>query len=115
MYKVNDKQYLNIEEAEAEAKKTGATIYQLSNVLGMWIVADEVKNEPVEEKPKEPAKKKTSPAQLKAVAKYDAAHKNDVRMVTMKLRRDTDADIIEALEKCDNISEFIKSAIRNTL
>jgi len=51
-------------------------------------------------------------AQKRASAKYDA---KNVVMLTLKLNRKTDADIIAALEKQQNKSEYIKTAIRRVI
>lgn len=119
MFKVNDKKYENLEEATRAAGETGAPIMKYSKVLGAYIeiqgatknidkTAENV-NKAVENVNKTP---KTKASQLKAVAKYDAAHRAELKIVTFKLKRDSDQDIIEALEKSGNASEMIKDAIR---
>lgn len=52
---------------------------------------------------------KATPAQLKAIKKYQAAN---YKQVICKLHKDFDADIIKALEQTDNKQAFIKSALR---
>ena len=57
----------------------------------------------------EKAQRKTSAAQLKAGAKYDAAN---TKQVLLKLNKNTDADILAALDECENVQGYIKSLIR---
>lgn len=52
---------------------------------------------------------KTSEAQRRAVARYDAA--NTLR-ISIKLNRNTDADLVKALEASDNKQQLIKDAVR---
>lgn len=54
----------------------------------------------------------TSEAQKRAQKKYDEANKDKWRMIHLKLNKDTDADIIEALEQSGNIQGYIKDLIR---
>lgn len=54
----------------------------------------------------------TTEAQKRAQKKYDEANKDKWRMIHLKLNRETDADIIEKLEKSDNIQGYIKELIR---
>lgn len=130
MYKVNDIKYEDLEEATRAAEETGAHVMKYSKVLGAYIeiqgatqtqlkrnsnatqnvdkTAENV-SKPTENVNKTP---KTKASQLKAVAKYDAAHRAELKIVTFKLKRDSDKDIIEALEKPGNASELIKAAIR---
>lgn len=54
-------------------------------------------------------------AQKRAQKKYDEANKNRRYNVYLKLNRETDADIIEKLEKCDNIQGYIKKLIREDI
>ena len=51
-------------------------------------------------------------AQKRAQKKYDEANKDKRYNVYLKLNRDTDTDIIEKLETCDNIQGYIKKLIR---
>ena len=44
-----------------------------------------------------------------AVRKYDAAN---TKQIKLKLNKTTDADILKALEECDNVQGYIKSLIR---
>lgn len=55
---------------------------------------------------------KTSDAQKRAVAKYDAAN---TKKITLKLNRTTDADILAKLETVGNVQGFIKECIRKAL
>lgn len=123
MFKVNDVKYEDLEEATRAAKETGAAIMKYSKVLGAYIeIQGATQTQPKRntnatqnvDKPAENVNKtpKTKASQLKAVAKYDAAHRAELKIVTFKLKRDSDQDIIEALEKSGNASELIKAAIR---
>lgn len=56
--------------------------------------------------------KKTSDAQKRAVAKYDA---ENTKSFLLKLNKKTDADIIAFLEKQPNKQGYIKSLIRNDM
>ena len=58
------------------------------------------------------SEKRTSDAQLKAGAKYDAEH---TKQVMLKLNKTTDADILAALARCGNIQGYIKGLIRADL
>lgn len=49
-------------------------------------------------------------AQKRASAKYD---KRNSKTISLKLNLKTDADIIEILEKVDNVQGYIKNLIRN--
>ena len=55
---------------------------------------------------------KTSPAQLEAVRRYNKSH---TRTITLRLNLKTDADILEWLEDCRNVSGAIKRAIRHQI
>jgi len=126
MYKVNDVKYEDLEEATRAAGETGAPIMKYSKVLGAYIeIQGATKNvdktaqnvDETAENVNKAAKNvnktpKTKASQLKAVAKYDATHRAELKIVTFKLKRDSDQDIIEALEKSGNASELIKAAIR---
>lgn len=52
---------------------------------------------------------KTSEAQKRAVAKYNAAN---IVQVALRLNRNTDQDIIEALENAPSKQGYIKDLIR---
>lgn len=52
---------------------------------------------------------KTSDAQKRASAKYDAANTKQVRL---KLNTKTDADILERFDRCDNVQGYIKRLVR---
>lgn len=54
----------------------------------------------------------TTEAQKRAQKKYDEANKDKYRMIHLKLNRETDADIIEKLERSENIQGYIKGLIR---
>ena len=51
-------------------------------------------------------------AQLRAIAKYDAAHTVQYRL---KLNKETDADIIAKLDSVDNKQGYIKELIRKDI
>lgn len=52
---------------------------------------------------------KTSESQKRAQAKYDAANTKQVRL---KLNTKTDADILDAFDRCDNVQGYIKRLVR---
>lgn len=56
--------------------------------------------------------KKTSEAVLRAVKKYDEAHKGDFKSVYMKLNKEKDSDILEKLASVENVQGYIKELIR---
>ena len=56
--------------------------------------------------------KKTSDAQIKAVAKYDA---ENTKSFLLKLNRKTDADIIAFLEQQPNKLAYMKKIIRDDM
>lgn len=60
----------------------------------------------------ETVEKKTSEAQLRAVAKYDAAN---TRKYQLKLNKKTDADIIERFEKQTSIQGYVKRLVREDI
>ena len=51
-------------------------------------------------------------AQKRASKKYD---QNNTKVVTLKLNKTTDADILEQLERCDNKQGYIKELIRKDI
>jgi hypothetical protein len=53
-----------------------------------------------------------SESQLRAQAKYDKANTIQIKL---KLNKKTDADIIKALESCNNKQGFIKDLIRSEI
>lgn len=55
----------------------------------------------------------TTEAQKRAQKKYDEANRDKWRMVHLKLNKETDADIIEKLERSGNIQGYIKDLIRS--
>ena len=56
--------------------------------------------------------RKTSDAQIRANAKYDAVH---TKKIMMKLNLTTDADILERLEEVGNKQGYIKRLIREDI
>lgn len=54
----------------------------------------------------------TSDAQLRANAKYDAAH---TTQISLKLNTTTDADILARLEEVDSKQGYIKRLIREDI
>lgn len=65
---------------------------------------------PVKKKPK--SERKTSDAQLRAVAKYEAA--NTTRM-SLKINKKTETDILDRLKAQDNVQGYIKRLIREDI
>ena len=57
------------------------------------------------------AEKKISP-QVKASIKYNA---KNIKQIKMNLNKKTDADIIDHLDKCNNVQGYIKKLIRNDI
>lgn len=55
---------------------------------------------------------KTSEAQLKAIRKYDA---QNTKQLHFKLNLKTDADILDWLEKQENVQGYIKQLIRQDM
>lgn len=47
---------------------------------------------------------------VKASMKYNQAN---VKQIKLSLNKKTDADIIEILDRCDNVQGYIKDLIRN--
>jgi len=52
----------------------------------------------------------TKEARRRASAKYDKTH---TKGIYLKLNKETDADIIEFLNNCDNVQGTIKKLLRN--
>lgn len=52
---------------------------------------------------------KTSKAQLEAVARYD---KQNTKQLHIKLNKNTDADLIQALESVESMQGLIKQLLR---
>ena len=48
----------------------------------------------------------------KASAKYDA---ENTKMVSVKLNRNTDRDILEQIARVNNVSQYLKSLIRKDI
>lgn len=53
-----------------------------------------------------------SDAQKRASRKYD---QQNTKVVTLKLNKTTDADILEQLERCENKQGYIKQLIRDDI
>lgn len=51
-------------------------------------------------------------AQKRASKKYD---QHNTKVITLKLNKTTDADILEQLERCDNKQGYIKELIRKDI
>lgn len=51
-------------------------------------------------------------ARVKASMKYS---EKNVKQIKLALNKNTDADIIEALDRCENVQGYIKSLIRKDL
>lgn len=56
--------------------------------------------------------KELTEAKRRAIKKYDA---NNTRQVHLKLNIKTDADILDHLEKQENVQGYIKRLIRNDM
>lgn len=56
-----------------------------------------------------------SEASKRAQKKYDESHKDQWRMIHLKLNRDTDKEIIKKLEESGNIQGYIKSLIQRDI
>ena len=57
----------------------------------------------------------TVEARLRAQKKYDETHREQWRMIHLKLNKITDEDIIQKLEASGNIQGYIKSLIRKDI
>lgn len=57
----------------------------------------------------------TTEAQKRAQKKYDEANRDKFRVINLKLNRANDADILEKLEKVDNIQGYIKGLIQSDI
>lgn len=57
-------------------------------------------------------RKTSATPQSKAQAKYD---KKNTKNISLKLNKGTDADILEKLDSCDNVSQYLKSLIRQDI
>ena len=55
---------------------------------------------------------KTTPAKRKANAKYD---KNNTKVISLKLNKNTDQDILDYLDSVDNTQGFIKQLLRQEI
>lgn len=51
-------------------------------------------------------------AQSKASVKYD---KKNTKSISLKLNKNTDADILEKFEECDNVSQYLKQLVRQDI
>lgn len=51
-------------------------------------------------------------AQSKASVKYD---KKNTKSISLKLNKNTDADILEKFEECDNVSQYLKQLVRQDM
>lgn len=51
-------------------------------------------------------------AQSKASVKYD---KKNTKSISLKLNKNTDADILEKFEECDNVSQYLKQLVRRDI
>ena len=65
---------------------------------------------PVKKKPK--SERKTSDAQLRATAKYEA---ENTKRFTVKVNKRTESDILEALTKQESMQGYIKRLIREDI
>ena len=51
-------------------------------------------------------------AQSKASVKYD---KKNTKSISLKLNKNTDADILEKFKECDNVSQYLKQLVRQDI
>lgn len=54
-------------------------------------------------------------AQKRAQKKYDDANRDKFKFIQLKLNRETDADVVEKLEKVSSMQGYIKQLIREDL
>lgn len=57
----------------------------------------------------------SSEAQKKAQQKYDKNSKGKFKVMTLKLNKETDSDVLEKLASVDNMQGYIKGLIRKDL
>lgn len=57
----------------------------------------------------------TSDAAKRAQKKYDEANRDKFKIMSLKLNRETDADILERLAEVDNMQGYIKELIRSDI
>ena len=56
-----------------------------------------------------------SEAQKRAQRNYDRNNRDKFKVLTLKLNRETDADILEKLASVDNMQGYIKNLIRDDM
>ena len=57
----------------------------------------------------------SSEAQKKAQQKYDKNSKGKFKVLTLKLNKETDSDVLKKLASVDNMQGYIKGLIRKDL
>ena len=57
----------------------------------------------------------TSEAQKRAQKKWDTAHKDQFRIFNLKINKETDGDVVEHLEKQQNVQGYIKALVRSDM
>lgn len=57
----------------------------------------------------------SSEAQKKAQKKYDKNNKGKFKVLTLKLNRESDSDVLEKLASVDSMQGYIKELIRKDL
>lgn len=57
----------------------------------------------------------TTDAQKRAQQKYDKASRDKFKVMTLKLNRESDKDVIEKLASVDNMQGYIKDLIRKDM
>lgn len=57
----------------------------------------------------------SSEAQKKAQKKYDKNSKGKFKVLTLKLNKETDSDVLKKLASVDNMQGYIKGLIRKDL
>lgn len=67
------------------------------------------------DKPPERGKDMTTEAQKKAVREYSRRSRDKFKVMTLKLNREADKDIIDKLASVDNMQGYIKELIRKDM
>lgn len=57
----------------------------------------------------------TSEAQKRAQRNYDRNNRDKFKVLTLKLNKETDADVLEKLASVDNMQGYIKNLIRDDM
>ena len=57
----------------------------------------------------------SSEAHKRAQSRYDKAHRDDYKFISLKIHRQNEAEIVEKLESVDNINGYIKDLIKKDI